>query len=58
MVDVVTWVTWLSEFVHVENKIIIYIPGIDDKQTGTVTFSGQEKLLEKKTVIRLRICKS
>ena len=53
----VTWVTWLSEFVHVQNKSIIYIPGIYDIETGSVTFSGQEKLLEQKTVIRLRICK-
>ena len=57
MADMVTWVTWLSEFVHVENKSIIYILGIYDIETGSVTFSGQEKLLEQKTVIRLRICK-
>ena len=32
---------------HVQNKSIIYRPGINNLQTRTVTFLDQEKFLEK-----------
>ena len=34
-------------FADVPNKIIIYRPGVQKLQTGTVSFPDQEKLLEK-----------
>ena len=37
----------VQNFVHVRNKSIIYRPGIYNLQTRTITFPGQEKLLEK-----------
>ena len=37
----------VQNFGHVQNKSIIYRPGIYNLQTRTVTFSDQEKLLEK-----------
>ena len=37
----------VQNFGHVQNKTIIYRPGIYNLQIRTVTFSDQEKLLEK-----------
>ena len=37
----------VQNFGHLQNKCVIYRPGIYNLQTRTVTFPDQEKLLEK-----------
>ena len=37
----------VQNFAHVQNKSIIYTPGVYNLQTRTVTLPHQEKLLEK-----------
>ena len=45
----------IHNFGHVQNKNIIYRPGIYNLQIRTVTFPGQEKLLQK---VELRYLKT
>ena len=40
----------VQNFGHVQNKSIIYIPGMYNLQTRTLTFPKQDKWLEKKKI--------
>ena len=43
---------------HVQNKSILYRPGIYNLQTGTLTFPEKEKLLEKLDLRYLKTLKT
>ena len=48
----------VQNFGHVQNKSIIYRPGIYNLQTRTLTFPEQEKLLEKVNLRYLKMLKT
>ena len=48
----------VQNFGHVQNKTIIYRPGIYNLHTRTITFPDQEKLLEKIDLIYLKTLKT
>ena len=48
----------VRNFGHVQNKSIIYRPGIYNLQTRTLTFPEQEKLLEKLNIRYLKALKT
>ena len=48
----------VQNFGHVQNKTIIYRPGIYNLQIRTVTFPDQEKLLEKLDLRYLKTLKT
>ena len=48
----------VQNFRHVQNKSIIYRPGIYNLQTRTLIFSDEEKLLEKVNLKYLKTLKT
>ena len=48
----------VQNFGHIQNKSIIYRPGIYNLQTRTLTFPEQEKLLEKLNLRYLKMLKT